>query len=229
MKNKLGEKGSDKLGPRNRAFLRFNEIESIKNKKVLDIGCGFGWLEYQLQNSVLKITGIDSDQMIIKNNQKLRHSNRVIFKKASALKMPFEDNSFEVVISSEVIEHLPKGSENIFFKEIYRVLKNNGVCFISTPNKNIASMIFDPAWYFGHRHYRAKQLIEIASKNGLTLNKYKVTGSWWTMLGLINMYISKWVFGRKKFFNSFFENKEDKESLKSGFMNLFISFQKKIR
>ena len=44
----------------------------------------------------------------------------------------FENNTFDVIISLAVIEHLDDPS--IFLREIYRVLKNNGILFLSTPN-----------------------------------------------------------------------------------------------
>ena len=45
-----------------------------------------------------------------------------------------------------------KNTERKALEEIKRVLKKDGNLFISTPANNFSNF-FDPAWYFGHRHY----------------------------------------------------------------------------
>ena len=64
------------------------------------------------------------------------------FKKVSDGHLPFDDNTFDVVISNHVIEHIPNQKLHIY--EIYRVLKDKGILYLATPNK---FWIVDP-------HYR---------------------------------------------------------------------------
>jgi ubiquinone/menaquinone biosynthesis C-methylase UbiE len=62
--------------------------------------------------------------------EKKCNSKRVV---GSILEMPFPDAHFDIVVSSEVIEHTPNPEQAI--KEIYRVLKPGGVMVLSTPNR----------------------------------------------------------------------------------------------
>jgi ubiquinone/menaquinone biosynthesis C-methylase UbiE len=227
MNNLLNEKAKNKLGVRNEYLLNFL-INDIKDKTVLDIGCGFGWLEYRLKKKIKKIIGIDINKKDITQAKKEIKSNMVTFLVGSGLKLPVRPNSIDVVVASEVIEHLQKNSETLFFKEINRVLKIRGKLFITTPFNDIRSKFFDPAWWLiGHRHYSLKSLKELSKKTNLHIVDYKIWGRGWSMLGLLNLYISKWIFHRKRFFEDFFYKKElsEMESNK-GWMNLMVKYQK---
>ncbi len=226
MKNRLNETASETIGARNEEFLKFIGKNNLKNKFVLDIGCGTGWFEHQNKNIVKKIWAIDVDIKHVNQNKNFFKNKNIEFMVASGLDIPLRDGDVDVIVTSEVIEHIPKDRENIFFKEVYRVLKNKGKLFISTPYKNWRSQMLDPAWYWGHRHYSLEFLSSQARLVGLKRKKYKIVGSWWTAIGLLNMYIAKWIFKRKKFFNNFFDTKEKIENQANGFMNLFIAFEK---
>lgn len=227
MKNKLGEKSGDKLGSRNVFFLNFLG-DDIKNKTVLDIGCGFGWLEYRLKDKVKKIIGVDINEDDIRQAKNEIKSDKVSFLVGSGLKLPIKSNSIDVVVASEVVEHLPKDSEEIFFKEISRVLKIKGKLLLTTPFNDIRSKLLDPAWWFiGHRHYSIKDLEKFSKKINFRRIDYEICGGFWSMLGLLNLYISKWIFKRKRFFENYFYKKELSEMERSkGWMNLMVKYQK---
>ena len=73
--------------------------------------------------------------------------------------LPVAWDSFDVVVSWGVIEHLPSGTEEQMIREIWRVLKNGGHLWLNTPADNPLSRLFDPAlWLVGHRHYSVNQL-----------------------------------------------------------------------
>lgn len=61
--------------------------------------------------------------------------------------LPFEDNSFDVVIFLAVLEHIPKDTEPQALAEIHRVLKPNGLLILETPNKHLFSFLLDPAYF----------------------------------------------------------------------------------
>ena len=64
----------------------------------------------------------------------------------SALQLPFANNSFDLIIIQDVIEHLINTSD--FYSEVKRVLKSNGAIYLSTPNKfSIFNILNDP--HFG--------------------------------------------------------------------------------
>jgi len=228
MNNLLKERPDDPLNGRNLALINFIGKENIKNKSILDIGCGLGWLEYCLADESKKIIGIDLDKENIKTGMKYVKRKNVSFKVADALKLPIKTRTKDIVVSSEILEHLPKGSEAIFFREVNRVLKNGGFLYLTTPFDNFWAKVFDPAWWLiNHRHYSYKKLVKMARENGLSEIKYKVGGRWWSMVGLINLYVSKWIFRRKEFFKRFFDSKEKEEFFRdNGWMNIFVAFKK---
>lgn len=227
MKNLLEEKPTIKLHGRLRASVGFVADADLKNKKVLDIGCGYGWCELNLLGrGVKKISAIEiskNDLVTIRQNIK---DERLTLKTGSATKLPFEDELFNTVVSWEVIEHIPKNTEFIMFKEVYRVLKPEGKFYLSTPNKGFFANILDPAWWFGHRHYSVKKLCHLAQNTGFEIIEVKIVGGWWTIFSTINLYLSKWVLRRERLFNKFFNAKEDQEFSSRGFANIFIKFRK---
>jgi ubiquinone/menaquinone biosynthesis C-methylase UbiE len=204
----------------------FLENEDCKGKVILNIGCGFGWFElHAIKKGAKKIVGIEiteEDLRVAKN--KVKHKN-VHFKVGSAIDLPFKDNSFDSVVSWEVIEHIPKNTEAQMFKEIARVLKPKGKLFISTPSNHLATTLLDPAWWLiGHRHYSVEKLQQLAGSN-LRLASSELKGKWWTVFGLLNMYVAKWIFRRKPFFSETFSRHVTREYTQhDGFANVFMLF-----
>lgn len=102
---------------------------------LLDIGCGQGeGLGYIRRYFKGGICGIDiSINQLLMARESLKSDNYCRFAQSYAESVPFKDGSFDCVIFSEVIEHLPQ--PDISLQEIYRVLKHRGYLFITTPNK----------------------------------------------------------------------------------------------
>jgi ubiquinone/menaquinone biosynthesis C-methylase UbiE len=107
-------------------------FEGIPSRaKVLDLGCGNGRFNEFLEGK--DYTGLDkSGELIKKAKEKYPKQNFLV---GDALNLPFEDNSFDYVISIAVIHHMPtKKTRKKFLKEIKRVLKSEGEARISTWN-----------------------------------------------------------------------------------------------
>lgn len=98
--------------------------------KVLDAGCGSASLTIEIKNTfpTLSLSAVDADPNILAMAEKKAQAQNISinFKEAFLQKLPFIDNSFDVVYSSLVFHHLNKNSKNEAMKEIYRVLKKNG-------------------------------------------------------------------------------------------------------
>lgn len=228
MKNILNEKPSDKFNPRQDFSVRFVNDADINKKKVLDIGCGFGWFEKNaLKRGVGEISAIEITEEDLISIKTLK-DKRIIIKVAGALKLPFKDNYFDTVVAWEVIEHIPKDTEEKMFKEINRVLKKNGVLYLSTPYASFFSKYSDPAWWIvKHRHYSLKQLMNYGIRVNFNISEYHIRGRWVNLISLLNLYFSKWILRRKPIF----ENKLDvlgrnEYENKSGFINIFMKYIK---
>src|SRR3989344_6158839 len=104
----------------------------LNNFKCLDIGCSAGLITKFISKNFNQTTGIDTDFNTIKLAKKLSNKN-LNFVNASALNMPFKNNSFDLVICNHIYEHVPDAQK--MFNEIYRVLKKDGFCYLSAGNK----------------------------------------------------------------------------------------------
>lgn len=230
MKNILNDKPVFVLHGRMLESMKFVANKDIKDKTILDVGCGYGWCEVNfLERGARKIVGIEVSEEDLKTVKSNLKDKRVSFKVAGATKLPFKDNSFDTVVSWEVIEHIPKNTEDIFFSEVQRVLKKGGAFYLSTPHHAFFSTYTDPAyWLTGHRHYSRELLTKLGKMNNFKIKKIMILGGYWTMISLLNMYISKWIFRRQRFFNNFFVKKDDDDYrvVKKGFYNIFVHYVK---
>jgi len=139
--------------------------------RVLDAGCGSSLIVQSLNNAI----GMDN------NYAKLRYLRRyeIPLVNASAFALPFKDGSFDCVISSQVIEHIPY--DESIFSEMCRVLRTGGTLVIGTPDyATIGWRIIEPIYGFlmpsGYMvehitHYTLDQLREILARHGIAIEE----------------------------------------------------------
>lgn len=99
-------------------------IPSMKGQ-LLDVGCGNSPFKFLVNNKVCQYVGIDiagADSFDYKNLDIITFDGENI---------PFENESFDNILCTEVIEHIPNPEKII--AEMYRVLKPNGLCIITLP------------------------------------------------------------------------------------------------
>lgn len=106
-----------------------------KKAKVLDLGCGVGLTLSILAQKFPNIVGCDIDQEALDATKKVLKKVGVNIRLIlyDGRKLPFKNNEFDVVTCIEVIEHVQNHHQ--FLKEIYRVLKKDGILHITTANK----------------------------------------------------------------------------------------------
>lgn len=103
-----------------------------KQGKVLDVGCGPGYLGRELIKSGHEYWGVDSSPKMVElcRQQLPRACDRLVV--GDATKLPFPDGFFDVVISLGVIDRIPMYEEAL--EEMVRVTKEHGTLIISFPN-----------------------------------------------------------------------------------------------
>jgi SAM-dependent methyltransferase len=119
---------------RHRILLDFTDA----NASVLDIGCGSARTILDLPNAV----GLDILLRKLRFIQP-RHGKVI---QGSCTALPFEKNSFDVVINSEVIEHLP--DDPAIMEEMWRVLRPGGTLILGTPDYGTRVWVF-LEWVYG--------------------------------------------------------------------------------
>jgi 2-polyprenyl-3-methyl-5-hydroxy-6-metoxy-1,4-benzoquinol methylase len=108
-------------------------LVDFSEKTVLDIACGEGYGTDILASQAEKVYGVDISKEAIKYAKTSYKSDKLKFLLGDVIRIPFSDNSFDIVVSFETIEHHNMHDEMI--KDIKRVLKKNGALIISSPNK----------------------------------------------------------------------------------------------
>ena len=94
---------------------------------ILDIGSGPGFLADALSErtgSSGKVVGVDISEQMVRRASARAKQNWLSYEVADATKLPFADNSFDVVVSTQVAEYVP--DIKAFCSEVYRVLKCGG-------------------------------------------------------------------------------------------------------
>lgn len=193
---------------------------------MLDVGSSFGWFEkFAIAAKAKKMVGIEPEKTFY---QAKKEVPKAIFKQGSALDIPEKNAAFDLVVMFDVIEHIPVGTENIALGEINRILKPGGKFVLSTDFDHPLSKAFDPAWYFGHRHYSEKKLRQLFKKAGFKIERVYRRGGFFEITGTILLYIFKWVFHREIPFKKFFEIHKSREYLeeKDGIVTIFIKATK---
>jgi 2-polyprenyl-3-methyl-5-hydroxy-6-metoxy-1,4-benzoquinol methylase len=121
--------------------LTFSSLINRPYDSVLDVGCGHGYFSYvgAVEKKFTHCLGVDIvNKFEIKELKQL--NKNITFKLITGDILPCTDNSFDLVFSMDVVEHIDNDME--FIKEQFRVCRKGGTILIGTPNLN------RPANYF---------------------------------------------------------------------------------
>ncbi|MFA6358538.1 MAG: rhamnan synthesis F family protein [Candidatus Omnitrophota bacterium] len=112
----------------------------VKGKKVLDLASGEGYGSFLLSKSAESVTGIDIDLEAVKHASGVYKKNNLTFLQGSITDVPIPgEKLFDVVVCFEAIEHIEQ--HEILLQEIKRLITDDGILIISTPNKQAYSDI----------------------------------------------------------------------------------------
>jgi len=143
--------------------------ELVKGKKVLDLACGEGYGSYMLAEKAREVIGVDINESTIKHASVKYIKDNLKFIKGSMTEITIEGKKiFDVIICFEALEHIEE--HNKLITEARRLLKDNGLFIVSTPDKYIYS---DQANYRNPWHKKElyldefKALLKSAFKNVL--------------------------------------------------------------
>lgn len=151
----------------------FLKCNMPKSTKILDVGCGYGSLAYNLFKMGYTDTfGIEVNEDRIQRGKKNYSTFSNHLSHYTGKHIPFEDESFDAVLMFDVIEHIP--SIDTFIKEeVYRILKPGGSFIFQTPNKfiNIPWEIINQRSFTKWKNYHCslqtrKSLEKILEKSG---------------------------------------------------------------
>ena len=111
-----------------------SHIDPVSKASILDVGTGTANLAITLKkrSPKTKVTAVDPDEKILKIAQRKIQREKIDIKliKAPAQKLPFDSGTFDFLVSSFVIHHIPKLFKKQAFLEMKRVLKPNGTVLL---------------------------------------------------------------------------------------------------
>jgi ubiquinone/menaquinone biosynthesis C-methylase UbiE len=131
-----------------------------RDKEVLEVACGSGQGLGYLARYAKKIVGGDCDDNILKYATSY-YRNSIEIHKLDAHSLPFEDNSFDVIILYEAIYYL--ADPNKFIKEAKRILRENGLLIIGAANREWAG--FNPSPH-SYTYFSANELFSFLTAEG---------------------------------------------------------------
>jgi ubiquinone/menaquinone biosynthesis C-methylase UbiE len=128
-------------------------------EKILDVGCGVGTFAFHCAKAGARSFGIDySLESIRVANElcaKFAVNDKASFFLGSAMRLPFQNNSFDKIVAADFIEHITAQEKEALLKEAHRVIKPDGFIVIFTPN-GIREKIGDFYWRIRNKLFKDK-------------------------------------------------------------------------
>ena len=156
----------------------FKWFDKVKGKLLLETGCGSGNNLYGFNQLGYRTYGLDvSEEVLITAKRNCEGKNfKPLLIKSDVRKMPFKDNTFDLLLSPGLVEHL-KDHKNAVHESI-RILKKGGHLWISVPykftffvlNKKIQQLI--RIWPLGlEKSFSERYFKKLLEKNGMEIIK----------------------------------------------------------
>jgi SAM-dependent methyltransferase len=159
----------------------FDRFEVVPGQSVLDLGCGAGRHTFEALRRGADVVALDQNAddlsgvelmvaAMVEAGEVLAPDGPVTLR-ADALALPFPDNTFDRVIASEILEHVPQ--DGVAIAEIFRVVRPGGLVAVSVPRRwpeRICWALSDPYHEVegGHvRIYRGHELLAALEATGL--------------------------------------------------------------
>lgn len=160
------------------------DLIPLKHGKILDVGCGIGWVVDEAINRGFQAVGIDScREYVEEGKKKLKVDLRV-----SPLEKFRGREKYDIVILKHVLEHIIDPKK--FLTKVSTLLTARGYLIVSCPNINsLMARIFLEKWYglvpMEHRwHYTKNNLPKLLVKNGFVVEKVIHSNMWYKTPGL---------------------------------------------
>ena len=153
-------------------------LKYVQGKSVLDVGCGSGYGTALLSKFSSHAIGIDISEELIRYSRKRWKRRNLEFRHVKSSwvgdGLPFDECSFDVCVSFQVIEHIhPKNIEG-YLLGIKKILKEGGIFVVSTPNSRLRLLPFQKPWNRFHmKEYDYKELGNLFRKK---FSKFEMFG-----------------------------------------------------
>lgn len=163
-------------------------VSKVSGKKVLDIGCGSGYLLSCLKKKKKEVFGLEPNKELIKLAKKFFPSLKIF--KGYAEDLNKLNQKFEIIIMVDVLEHIK--NDNLLIKKIYLHLKKEGQLILVVPVYQFLYGKRDKK--LGHfRRYSKTILINKLIKNNFQVSYVR----YWNMLGFFPYLFFEKILGKE--------------------------------
>jgi len=163
----VGSYGNLRLFPHWKEMLKLIQ-EFREGGRLLDVGCAYGLLVNEA-SKCFESYGIDISRFAVKKSKEYCKGN---ISRASAVNLPFKDESLDVITLVDTLEHVPNFNDCL--KDIVRALKKGGILLLQLPNPLIWASICGNLGLDDETHtnnFRLEQWRKILPKYGLKIEK----------------------------------------------------------
>lgn len=108
-------------------------LSELKAMSLLNVGGSAGIIDEYLSRYLKAVTGVDIDENAIKYAKGHFNKENLSFDLGDAMNLPYESETFDVVVCSQVYEHVPDAGK--MMREIYRVLVPGGLVYFAASNR----------------------------------------------------------------------------------------------
>ncbi|MDP3792318.1 MAG: class I SAM-dependent methyltransferase [bacterium] len=172
---------------RNLIYSIFEEYNVGRGVKILDYGCGSGFIVGQLQARGYDAYGTDISREAIEYGASQGIKNLY---STNEIKVDFPDESFDLILAMDVVEHIKE--DELVIKELERLLKPNGRLIITVPAYQWMWGVQDEVSHH-FRRYTMRSIIKLVSNssNLLVLRKTYFNTFLFPAVALVRL-VSKW-------------------------------------
>ena len=122
-------------------------LPDLRDKRVLDLGCGFGWhCRYAQEHGARKIIGIDLSEKMLERARATTHSLDIEYRRCAIEDIDFPVNQFDVVISSLALHYVEQF--DLVCRKVHHCLAPNGT-FLFSVEHPIFTTLPAQSWFYG--------------------------------------------------------------------------------
>ncbi len=135
----------------------------------LDAACGSGYGAAFLADKVRSVCGVDVNENAIDYAKSRYHNGNLKYRRADLQsQLPFPDGAFDAITSFETLEHVE--NQDFMLSEFHRVLKNDGILVISSPDRTVSERIgLDNRFHVSERSKR--EFVELLGRRSFTVQQ----------------------------------------------------------
>ncbi len=150
---------------KNREIVK-SRFYNLKDKTILDLGCGYGWYTNYFSKVGGKVIGCDGSENML-SIAKNKYPDFIFEKVDIEKELPYEDNYFDIVFCNQVLMDI-KNIENLI-SEIYRITKQNGIFYMSV----VHPAFYDCIWKKDENGFMKNKVME------RYLSEYSFENNFW--------------------------------------------------